>query len=352
MSLYKPNGSSFWWASLYHNGERVRQSTGTEDRKEAQRIHDELKARLWKVEPKIKGFTWGKAVDLWCEAVERSDSELLSLQKFAKEYADRRITAVTAESLETVLKKITTTDGTYTRYRTMLMAILNLAKAKGFLGEVPKIAAKKQRKAKTREWITHEQWERLRAELPAHMKPMATFAITTGLRQANVLGLTWDRVDLERRHVWVEGEDPKGGRAIAVPLGDEAVELLKTLKLGLPDHTHAHVFTYRGKPVKEIKTAWIAACIRAGLGRYEKKPDGRTGYAGFTWHGLRHTWATWHMQNGTPIEVLQKLGAWADLRMVMLYSHHSPGYLSGFANNAALQHKARPSLPRPKDEDV
>lgn len=64
---------------------------------------------------------------------------------------------------------------------------------------------------------------------------------------------------------------------------------------------------------------------------------GATTYTGFTWHGLRHTWATWHVQNGTPLDVLQKLGGWSDLRMVMNYAHHSPGYLAGFANNTRKQ---------------
>ena len=327
MSVVRRPGSSLWWADIFHNGQRVRESLGTEDRQEAQRRHDELKARLWKDEPKIKGKTWGMAVDLWCDAQERSDSELLSLRKFAEHYPDRTLGKVTGESIEAALNAFCTSPGTYTRYRTMIRAILNVAKEKGWLRDLPKVTAKKV-KAKPRDWITHEQWGKLHAELPGHMKYMAAFAVATGLRQANVLGLTWDRVDLERSCVWVEAEDAKGGAAIAVPLSDEAVALLKTLKLGLPTHTHAFVFTYRGKPIKEVKTAFMAACVRAGLGKFEG-----TGYTGFTWHGLRHTWATWHVQNGTPLDVLQKLGGWSDLRMVMNYAHHSPGYLAGFANN-------------------
>lgn len=324
MSVVKRPGSALWWADIFHNGERVRQSLGTEDRQEAQRLHDELKARLWKTSPQLKGKTWGMAVDLWCDAAERSDSELLSLRKFAEHYPDRLLTRITGESIETALNAFCETAGTYTRYRTMIRAILNAAKEKGWLRELPKIAAKKS-KTKPRDWITHEQWDKLYAELPAHMKPMAAFAVATGLRQANVLGLTWDKVDLARSCVWVEGEDTKGGAAIAVPLSSEAEAILQSVQ-----GRHATwVFTFRGKPIKEVKTAWIAACIRAGLGRYEG-----TSYQGFTWHGLRHTWATWHVQNGTPLDVLQKLGGWADLRMVMNYAHHSPGYLAGFANNA------------------
>ena len=89
------------------------------------------------------------------------------------------------------------------------------------------------------------------------------------------------------------------------------------------------MFTYRGKPFKEVKTGFQAACCRAGVGRFEAD----AGYLGFTWHGFRHTWATWHVQNGTPLDVLQKLGGWSDLRMVMNYAQHSAGYLASFADN-------------------
>ena len=32
---------------------------------------------------------------------------------------------------------------------------------------------------------------------------------------------------------------------------------------------------------------------------------------GFDWHSLRHTWASWHVQNGTPLALLMQLGGWA-----------------------------------------
>ena len=46
-----------------------------------------------------------------------------------------------------------------------------------------------------------------------------------------------------------------------------------------------------------------------------------------------HTWATWHVQNGTPLGVLQKLGGWADLRMVMNYAKFSADFVAEFVNN-------------------
>src|SRR5438045_2880471 len=58
------------------------------------------------------------------------------------------------------------------------------------------------------------------------------------------------------------------------------------------------VFTYEGKPVKQLSTkAWYKALARAGI-------------ESFRWHGLRHTWASWHVQNGTPLFALQELAGW------------------------------------------
>jgi len=332
MSLYKQKGSEIWWTLVYHNG-RVRRSTGTTDRAEAQRFENKLKVELDQSNPKIKGKTWGDAVGLWLDAEPRSRSELLSLAKFGRLYGDRALHTVTRESIHDVLDAFCETVGTYTRYRTMIAAILNRAKAEGWINEVPKLTVKKDKKRKAREWLTREQWEKLYVELPVHMRPMAEFAIETGLRQANVLQLRWKTVSIERALVWVEAEDTKADEAIAVPLSSRALEILKALQ----GQNEVFVFTYRGKPVTEVKTAFLAACVRAGLGTMTRWTD-KAGkkhqvYAGFTWHGFRHTWATWHVQKGTPLDVLQKLGAWSDPRMVLTYAHHSAGYLASFANN-------------------
>lgn len=326
MSLYKQPGSEVWWADISVPGHpRLRRSTGELDRVAAQRVHDELKANLWKVEPGLKGKTWGKAVTKWVSVEQRSDSELLSLVKFSRHFPDRALSSITPESVDKALS-FCETAGTHARYVAMIGAILNLS------GVKLKLIRRKDKKAKPREWITHEQWEKLYAELPKHMQPMAKFAVLTGLRQANVLGLEWARVDLQRRLVWVEAEDMKAGQAISIPLSAEAMSVLKTVQGQHPQF----VFTFRGKPIKEIKTAFRAACLRAaasGAGVPGGVPVLDRALQEFTWHGLRHTWATWHIQNGTPLEVLQKLGGWSDLRMVMNYAHHSPGHLASFADN-------------------
>lgn len=330
MSLYKRG--SIWWANLTRPDKRgrVRVSTGETDRAAAQKRHNELQVELWQEVPATRGRTWGDAVDAWTSAMPRSDSELLSLAKFARKYPDRALNTVTGESIDAALG-FCKTAATYMRYRAMLAAILNQAKRAGWIREVPVLPTRRDRKVKPRVWLTQEQFAALLAELPKHMKPMARFAVETGLRQGNVLGLTWSRVDLKRRLTWIEGEEMKEGKPFGLPLNDAAVEVLKEQLQARKDDCE-WVFPYQGRRITEIKTAFIAACVRAKLGTITVK-HGTSHYEGFTWHGLRHTWATWHMQNDTPADVVQALGGWADARMVRNYAHHSPSHLARFAGN-------------------
>jgi integrase len=77
-----------------------------------------------------------------------------------------------------------------------------------------------------------------------------------------------------------------------------------------------------GNPLPKLKSRdWKAAVTRADI-------------AYCTWHDLRHTWATWHVMGGTPLEVLQKLGGWKDLRMVLKYAHLAESFVDRYAENA------------------
>ena len=48
----------------------------------------------------------------------------------------------------------------------------------------------------------------------------------------------------------------------------------------------------------------------------------------FRWHDLRHTWASWHVQRGTPLQVLREPGGWETLEMVQRYAHLSADHLA------------------------
>ena len=60
----------------------------------------------------------------------------------------------------------------------------------------------------------------------------------------------------------------------------------------------------------------------------------KLGIVDLRWHGLRHTWATWHVQRGTPLEVLQELGGWSDYKMVKRYAHFTHQHLQQYVNRS------------------
>jgi hypothetical protein len=111
-------------------------------------------------------------------------------------------------------------------------------------------------------------------------------------------------------------------KAITVPLSDTAVEILRwqLLKSRKPGHVET-VFVYRGAAVGQTKTAaWRKALKRVGI-------------RDFRWHDLRHTWANWHVQRGTPLQVLKELGGWETLEMVQRYAHLSADHLAQWAHS-------------------
>ena len=50
-------------------------------------------------------------------------------------------------------------------------------------------------------------------------------------------------------------------------------------------------------------------------------------------HDLRHTWASWHVQGGTPLFALQELAGWETEKMVRRYAYLAAEHLAVYASN-------------------
>ncbi|MEX6177541.1 tyrosine-type recombinase/integrase [Providencia hangzhouensis] len=57
----------------------------------------------------------------------------------------------------------------------------------------------------------------------------------------------------------------------------------------------------------------------------------RAGIENFRFHDLRHTWASWLIQSGVPLSVLQEMGGWESVDMVRRYAHLAPNHLTEHA---------------------
>ena len=173
-------------------------------------------------------------------------------------------------------------------------------------------------------WLTHDEARTLLDELPEHLQAMALLSLATGLRESNVRLLEWSNVDLARGLAWVHADQAKAGRNIAVPLNDVAVDVLAAQRGKSKRWVFPVMRLDTGtatEPTGKISNhAWRKACIRAG-------------FPTLRFHDLRHTWASWHVQAGTPLAVLQELGGWASLTMVQRYAHLGQTHVSAWAGN-------------------
>jgi len=205
--------------------------------------------------------------------------------------------------------------GTTNRYLALIRAILRRACHEGeWIDRVPKFKLFKEAEGRVRS-LSPQEFERLCSELPAHLADMARFSVATGLRQANVKELEWRYVDLGRQHAWIPGSQHKNGKPHSVPLNGMA---LAVLNRQIGQHP-TRVFTFRGEPVQQVNTKACTAALQ------------RAGIEDFRWHDLRHTFATWHRQTGTPTHELQRLGGWKTGAMVERYAHVAPEALQGAA---------------------
>ncbi len=68
------------------------------------------------------------------------------------------------------------------------------------------------------------------------------------------------------------------------------------------------VFLNRGRPIKSWRKAWTNSRRRAGI-------------QDFRWHDLRHTAASWMVQAGVPLDVVQKVLGHSDISTTMRYAH-------------------------------
>ena len=345
MSLYRRKDSPHWWIEVVDpEGRRVQQSTGTADRVKAQELHDRIKVKVW--DQRRLGVraahSWEEAVVRWL--AEKSDKATLADDKSHLRWLDRHLRGRMLDEIDrnvvaditksrkqtyTIERKkgpprvINPSAATVNRTLEVLRAILRRARDDWeWLDRCPQVPMLKERLKRVR-WITREQAKTLIRELPEHQRAMTQFALETGLRRTNVTQLEWTQVDLKRRVAWIHPDQAKARKAIGVPLSNHAIVVLH----GQEGKHGRWVFPYRGRPVTQVATrAWRLAVARAQIG------------AGFRWHDLRHTWASWHAQDGTPLNVLQELGAWASAEMVQRYAHLATEHLARWVDRRSGLH--------------
>jgi integrase len=181
-------------------------------------------------------------------------------------------------------------------------------------------------------WLTPEEANRLlaaaRESRNVDLADLIELSLFTGLRQAEALELTWDRVDRSRGVLLLEVT--KSGRRRQIPLNEAADAVLA--RRGPKEDG----LVFRSNNWDRYRTAWERAVKRAKL------PD-------LHWHDLRHTFASWAVQRRVSLYELKDLLGHSTLTMVKRYAHLAPEHLRAAAaaldGVLATEASAAPSEP-------
>lgn len=156
------------------------------------------------------------------------EAHLLFIQNFWK---GKKLAEIRKEEIDRLKEKKKATgvsNATVNRMLSLVRAILRMSYKSGWIESVPPVELMPEPKKRIR-WLTKAEAAKLLSYLPEHQERIARFALLTGLRQGNILGLEWSQVDLRRRVLWIHADQAKGRNAIGIPLPDAAVTLLREL---------------------------------------------------------------------------------------------------------------------------
>ena len=328
-----------WYANKWIGGRRVRKSTGTTERQEA-----EAMLARWIDEDRQATHFGVRPTRTFEEAAAR----------FLIEHQHKRTIMDDANRLKGLLPWIGTlpldhihmgtlqpwidrrcedgrSAGTINHGLQVVRRILKLAAGRWrdehgltWLNSMPEIAFLSNRDKRKPYPLTWKEQARLFAELPEHLQAMATFAVNTGCRDGEICGLQWAwevPVEALTTSVFiVPGEIVKNGNDRLIVLNKQAAQGVDAQR-----GQHAtHVFSYRGKPVtRMLNSAWLGARKRAGM------PDVRV-------HDLKHTFGRRLRAAGVSFEDRQDLLGHVSQRVTTHYSAAELGHLIEAANRVCV----------------
>lgn len=215
--------------------------------------------------------------------------------------------SITAQDIERQFQKQEWAPATANRYRALISLTYRLAIRNGKVKENPArlVAHRLEDNARIR-FLSAEEETALRkaieAKFPEHV-PEFDLALNTGIRLSEQYGLLWENVSIPLRTLTIPRT--KNGTMRHVPLNQGAVKALETLRKRLS--ASQHVCGSAKEPRR-----WFEPVLK------EAK------VANFSWHCLRHTFASRLVMAGVDIRTVQELLGHKTIAMTVRYSHLAP----------------------------
>lgn len=215
--------------------------------------------------------------------------------------------AITAQDIERRFEQQEWSPATANRYRALLSLTYRLAIRNGKVKENPArlVPHRLEDNARIRFLSADEETalrKAIEAKCPEHV-PEFVLALSTGLRLSEQYGLAWTDVSLPHRVITIQRS--KNGSTRHIPLNKAALSALEHLR----GQTQTTGFVCGGAPGPR---RWFEPAVAEA-----KIPS-------FSWHCLRHTFASRLVMAGVDIRTVQELLGHKTIGMTVRYAHLAP----------------------------
>jgi integrase len=299
LTLFKREGSPFWYVRGTVHGSRVYASTKETDKADARRFKDGLEIRLARsAGEKCHAATFREAAGLYLEFRRPQKTDHARVERLCAVIGDRLLAEVRSAALVDAASVLYQgcTAATWNRcVFTPAAAILHHAATNDLC---PYVRVKKMREKQPEpRAMRRDDARRLIAMAEGKLKLLLVFLFSQGWRISDALRLTWQDIDLSggkvRHHV------SRTDDWLVVPLHSAVLDMLRA---DAGDHV-GRVFPWR---------------VRGSL-YHRLRPLCRKAGVVFTPHMARHSFATWLVDDGASTKDVMEAGGWKDVRAALRY---------------------------------
>jgi len=306
MGLYR-RGETYWF-TLMHDGQRIRESLKTDNRKLAEKVYakklvDIVEGRYFEATT-ARTTTFDEMVEKYLSKHAHSRDGYTKkplLDFFGGMMLSQITTPLVADYQDERLEEVK--EATVYQELSLLRRMFNVARKRWKWVKDNPVSdgdlsfSVGSRNARDR-WLTVEEEDTLleKATNPVWLRALLITALHTGMRRGELLALTRKDIDFPRRLVRVER---------SIPMSQTLYETLQTIKVRDMSGTLFPI------AIRSLRAAYDEALAKAGI-------------TDFHFHDLRHTFATRLVQNGVDLYKVQKLLGHKNIAMTERYAHHYP----------------------------
>ena len=171
-----------------------------------------------------------------------------------------------------------------------------------------------------------EELERIAKAIPSDLKMLLVLGLYTGLRLGDCATLQWEDINISEKYIW---NNPNKTyrlyeREVYIPIHPVLLGWLvktpKDLRFGfvMPEIASKYL-----KEASLITNRFQKALRQAGIKTIEERTDGKRNRAQYGFHSLRHSAASFMINNCAPFAMVEKLLCHSSESMTMRYFHEN-----------------------------